>query len=331
LNLAALDNLPSLPPFSSPATLQYSGHCPRSFCFLFSAIFPSADRNNEEMRAQRPQRPSLDTSFSSLSLETSKESGSAYKPQRDRADSAASHSSSSAFATPPEGHSPRHSLIPTTNSTSSAATATQENFDGPFKSDDTINLTHSPRTLHTRTASVGSPPLHEIVKAKYDYVPDHPSGLPFYAGQLIQVHYKDPSGWWDGEVANVRGWFPSNYLFPDSSKLVRASSQVSSGHFSPPPPYPFLFFFPSCQSPLRIVIRWPCCRLQKMSTRPWERHGEPRLWVRHTRWKPPVCAFPDKFQYLPNNYLGYRQIFSFRQIYGFYDMSLGRSRRAETF
>jgi SH3 domain len=202
------------------------------------------------MRAQRPQRPSLDTSFSSLSLETSKESSSAYKPQRDRADSAASHSSSSAFATPPEGHSPRHSLIPTTNSTSSAATATQENFDGPFKSDDTINLTHSPRSLHTRTASVGSPPLHEIVKAKYDYVPDHPSGLPFYAGQLIQVHYKDPSGWWDGEVANVRGWFPSNYLFPDSSKLVRASSQVSPGHSSSALHTPS-FFFLSCQSPLR--------------------------------------------------------------------------------
>lgn len=183
------------------------------------------------MRAQKPQRPSLDTSFSSLSLDVSK----ALVPERSRADSAASRSSSSAFATPPEGHSPRHSLIPATTSTSSTITATQEDYTSPFKSDDTVTLTQSPRSLHTRTASVGSPPLHEFVKAKYDYVPDHPSGLPFYAGQLIQVHYKDPSGWWDGEVANVRGWFPSNYLFPDSSKYVRASTQVCAFFF-------FLFF-----------------------------------------------------------------------------------------
>jgi len=180
----------------------------------------------KQMRAQRPQRPSLDTSFSSLSLGAPKTLDSAYKSQRERADSAASHSSSSAFATPPEGHSPRHSLIPATDSTSSAATATQGDVGGPFKSDETIHLTHSPRGLHARTASVGSPPLYEFVKAKYDYVPDHPSGLPFYAGQLIQVHYKDASGWWDGEVANVRGWFPSNYLFKNSSRFVRATSQV---------------------------------------------------------------------------------------------------------
>ncbi|KIM28476.1 hypothetical protein M408DRAFT_329521 [Serendipita vermifera MAFF 305830] len=182
------------------------------------------------MRAQKPQRPSLDTSFSSLSLETTRASSSSATgtTARTRADSAASRSSSSAFATPPEGHSPRHSRIPLTTSTaSSTATATQEDFKGPFKSDETVTLTQSPRSLHTRTASVGSPPLHEFVKAKYDYVPDHPSGLPFYAGQLIQVHYKDPSGWWDGEVANVRGWFPSNYLFQNSSMFVRASSQSS--------------------------------------------------------------------------------------------------------
>jgi len=180
------------------------------------------------MRAQKPQRPSLDTSFSSLSLETTVN---AKVPIRTRADSSASRSSSSAFATPPEGHSPRHSLIPANTSTSSSTvTATQEDFTSPFKSDDTVTstlqTTQSPRSLHSRTASVGSPPLHEFVKAKYDYVPDHPSGLPFYAGQLIQVHYKDPSGWWDGEVANVRGWFPSNYLFINSSMFVRAATQV---------------------------------------------------------------------------------------------------------
>lgn len=176
------------------------------------------------MLPSKPTRPSLDTSFASPSLERPAQ-------QRTRADSAASHSSSSAFATPPEGHSPRHSNSLPLASSTSASTIKRDPKDDSTKAP-------TPR-IHSRNASVGSAPLYEFVKAKYDYIPDHPSGLPFYAGQLIQVHYKDQSGWWDGEVSNIRGWFPSNYLFQNSSVFIRATSnQVSNYFYNPLPSVP---------------------------------------------------------------------------------------------
>jgi len=49
--------------------------------------------------------------------------------------------------------------------------------------------------------------------------------LAFYAGEILRVHVRDATGWWDGEIASVndtgdpeprkgprRGWFPSNYV-----------------------------------------------------------------------------------------------------------------------
>lgn len=54
--------------------------------------------------------------------------------------------------------------------------------------------------------------------------------LSFQAGDVIRVHTRDPSGWWDGEISGSasewsmdaetertemgprRGWFPSNYV-----------------------------------------------------------------------------------------------------------------------
>jgi len=183
-----------------------------------AAIDTVASLQSHPTPTTKRQRPSLDTSFASLSLDRSSQ-------QRSRADSAASRSSSSAFATPPEGHSPRHSLHIGPSGT--ASTITDDTRDNSSS-----GAALAPR-IHSRNASVGSAPLYEFVKAKYDYIPDHPSGLPFYAGQLIQVHYKDQSGWWDGEVSNIRGWFPSNYLFKNSSRFIRAPIQVSS--------LPFLF------------------------------------------------------------------------------------------
>jgi hypothetical protein len=48
----------------------------------------------------------------------------------------------------------------------------------------------------------------------HDFTPDHRNAtcLAFQAGQVIHVLNRDPSGWWDGEVDNRRGWFPSNYV-----------------------------------------------------------------------------------------------------------------------
>lgn len=50
--------------------------------------------------------------------------------------------------------------------------------------------------------------------AMHDFAPDHRNAtcLAFHAGQVIHVLNRDPSGWWDGEVDDRRGWFPSNYV-----------------------------------------------------------------------------------------------------------------------
>jgi son of sevenless-like protein len=49
------------------------------------------------------------------------------------------------------------------------------------------------------------------VKALYDYQADDRTSLSFRTGDIIQVITQLESGWWDGVIHGVRGWFPSNY------------------------------------------------------------------------------------------------------------------------
>jgi son of sevenless len=49
------------------------------------------------------------------------------------------------------------------------------------------------------------------VKALYDYNADDRASLSFRQGDVIQVLNQLETGWWDGVIGNVRGWFPSNY------------------------------------------------------------------------------------------------------------------------
>jgi son of sevenless-like protein len=49
------------------------------------------------------------------------------------------------------------------------------------------------------------------VRALYDYVADDETSLSFRQGDIIHVINQLESGWWDGMINNVRGWFPSNY------------------------------------------------------------------------------------------------------------------------
>ena len=49
------------------------------------------------------------------------------------------------------------------------------------------------------------------VKALYDYDADDRTSLSFRQGDIIQVITQLESGWWDGVISGVRGWFPSNY------------------------------------------------------------------------------------------------------------------------
>ena len=53
------------------------------------------------------------------------------------------------------------------------------------------------------------PPL--FVRALYDYDADDQTSLSFRQGDIIQVITQLESGWWDGVISDIRGWFPSNY------------------------------------------------------------------------------------------------------------------------
>ena len=53
------------------------------------------------------------------------------------------------------------------------------------------------------------PPLY--VRALYDYDADDQTSLSFKQGDIIHVLTQLESGWWDGVIDDVRGWFPSNY------------------------------------------------------------------------------------------------------------------------
>jgi son of sevenless-like protein len=56
-----------------------------------------------------------------------------------------------------------------------------------------------------------SPPGQLYVRALYDYEADDQTSLSFRQGDIIQVITQLESGWWDGVIHGVRGWFPSNY------------------------------------------------------------------------------------------------------------------------
>ena len=55
------------------------------------------------------------------------------------------------------------------------------------------------------------PPSSLYVRALYDYDADDRTSLSFRQGDTIQVITQLASGWWDGIINGVRGWFPSNY------------------------------------------------------------------------------------------------------------------------
>lgn len=56
-----------------------------------------------------------------------------------------------------------------------------------------------------------APPAGMYVRALYDYEADDRTSLSFHQGDTIQVITQLASGWWDGIINGVRGWFPSNY------------------------------------------------------------------------------------------------------------------------
>lgn len=70
------------------------------------------------------------------------------------------------------------------------------------------------------------PPIY--VRALYNYEADDPTSLSFRQGDIIQVITQLESGWWDGIIENVRGWFPSNYcvvIDPDDPDAVNGHDE----------------------------------------------------------------------------------------------------------
>ncbi|KAI8802580.1 ras guanine nucleotide exchange factor domain-containing protein [Cladochytrium replicatum] len=65
------------------------------------------------------------------------------------------------------------------------------------------------------SAPLPPPPLSDyidIVEALHDYAAPDSSMLSFRKRDILFVHAKDKSGWWDGSCGSKKGWFPSNYV-----------------------------------------------------------------------------------------------------------------------
>jgi son of sevenless-like protein len=67
----------------------------------------------------------------------------------------------------------------------------------------------SPTLMNGLLGNAPQPVMY--VRALYDYEADDRTSLSFHEGDVIQVITQLESGWWDGVINGVRGWFPSNY------------------------------------------------------------------------------------------------------------------------
>ncbi|KAF2264765.1 ras GEF [Lojkania enalia] len=67
------------------------------------------------------------------------------------------------------------------------------------------------------------------VRALYDYDADDRTSLSFRQGDIIQVITQLESGWWDGVINGVRGWFPSNYCAVVPRPTDDAEDERNSG------------------------------------------------------------------------------------------------------
>ena len=92
--------------------------------------------------------------------------------------------------------------------------------------------------MRNRAPSLGMngqvlPPTALYVRALYDYASDDRTSLSFRQGDTIQVLTQLASGWWDGVINDVRGWFPSNYCIvvtgPEDSTAKDAPPSTSGG------------------------------------------------------------------------------------------------------
>jgi len=57
-------------------------------------------------------------------------------------------------------------------------------------------------------------------RALYDYKAIDTSSLSFQKNDILEVVNRLESGWWDGFLGDLRGWFPSNYVAVMSDEEV---------------------------------------------------------------------------------------------------------------
>ena len=81
-------------------------------------------------------------------------------------------------------------------------------------------------TTNYQTTPISPPAMY--VRALYDYEADDQTSLSFRQGDIIQVITQLESGWWDGIINGIRGWFPSNYCQVIPSSGEREGGQASA-------------------------------------------------------------------------------------------------------
>jgi len=114
-------------------------------------------------------------------------------------------------------------------STSSSLSIVSPTSSSTNASTTSLTLPTSRQSSRSRSRSRSrSPTLEETIRLGPEYVlamhdysqADNEDCLSFRAGQVIHVLNRDPSGWWDGELDGRRGWFPSNYVSAQLTRLI---------------------------------------------------------------------------------------------------------------
>lgn len=113
-------------------------------------------------------------------------------------------------AVPPSIHSSRTIHDPSGDSPSASVRITTAA--SVQASDQQASTTRADPAWGLMNGIVGTAPMGAMyVRALYDYEADDRTSLSFHEGDVIQVITQLESGWWDGVINGVRGWFPSNY------------------------------------------------------------------------------------------------------------------------
>ncbi|KAF8505355.1 ras guanine nucleotide exchange factor domain-containing protein [Hysterangium stoloniferum] len=104
----------------------------------------------------------------------------------------------------------------------------------------TANLYHQPLQHHRQNGilehNLDSQNAFEhhpdffFCKALFDYESRDDASLSFRRGDIIKVASRLESGWWDGYLHDIRGWFPSNYVEVLTEDEV-AELDNTSNHF----------------------------------------------------------------------------------------------------